>query len=124
MKGCRPVIPRATYFPHSANVYSFDVAAGSHIETTETALYSAIPCYGERVTSNLIETLLGVDSKGRWRVLFPLTFSGSSATVKEGYTLFLTADDGIQRKLRIETVNKYASTHIEVEANEDDAYRQ
>lgn len=124
MKGYRPTLPRAICFPHSANVYSFTVAIGSHVETTETSLYSSIPCYGERVTSNLIETILGVDSKGRWKVNFPLTFSGSGVTIKEGYTFFLTGDDGIERKMAVETVNIFASTHISVEANEDDAYKQ
>ena len=124
MKGFRPTIPRATYFPHSADVYSFTVAIGSHVETSEVAAYESIPCYGERVTSNLIETLLGTDSKGRWKVNFPLTFEDAAVTIKEGYTFFLTGDDGIERKMAVETVNIHASTHISVEANEDDAYKQ
>lgn len=120
MYGRNPI--RSYHMKHTATVYSFDVSWKTNVETTEAALYSSIPCYGYRMNTNKLETLLGVGSQGRWKVLFPLTFSGSDVDIKTGYTVVFTRD-GVARKLKVENVFKHAQSHVEVEAVEDEPTR-
>lgn len=103
---------------NTANVWSYTSEYKGHTELSKDAFYTAIPCYGHKIANAIAKLILGDSVIDRWKIIFPLTFSGSAVTIGEKSKIHLIKD-GVTHKLEAEFVTKYPSSHIEVEAKED-----